>query len=155
MFPDIQLSRYHISSWSSINYRNCLHYQKLQEFLLHSLKIIDLVYFFVYYRQESLLFLILYVFYCIGMAFNSKFESWAIDKMPVPQSWRDAVVQQQQEKPYKTINKVIFRQLAVSQQVTLLFYQIEPLKNGVSLILPSSITRNSSAPNAKRIFVFL
>jgi len=56
--------------------------------------------------QESLLFLILYVFYCIGMAFNSKFESWAIDKMPVPQSWRDAVVQQQQEKPYKTINKV-------------------------------------------------
>ena len=48
------------------------------------------------------------------MAFNSKFEAWAIDKMPVPQSWRDAVVQQQQEKPYKTINKVIFRQLAVS-----------------------------------------
>ena len=36
--------------------------------------------------------------------------------MPVPQSWRDAVVQQQQEKPYKTINKVFFRQLAVSWQ---------------------------------------
>ena len=35
---------------------------------------------------------------------------------------------------------------------TLLFYRIEPLKNGPSLILPSSIARNSSAPNAKRIF---
>ena len=35
---------------------------------------------------------------------------------------------------------------------TLLFYQIEPLKNGVTLILTSSIARNSSAPNAKRIF---
>ena len=29
------------------------------------------------------------------------------------------------------------------------------LKNGASLILPSSITRNSSAPNSKRIFEFL
>ena len=38
---------------------------------------------------------------------------------------------------------------------TLLFYQIEPLKNGASLILPSSIARNSSAPNAKRIFEIL
>ena len=38
---------------------------------------------------------------------------------------------------------------------TLLFYQIEPLKNGVTLILPSSIARNSSAPNAKRIFEIL
>ena len=38
---------------------------------------------------------------------------------------------------------------------TLLFYQIEPLKNGASLIFPSSITRNSSAPNAKRIFEIL
>ena len=36
-----------------------------------------------------------------------------------------------------------------------LFYQIEPLKNGASLILPSSIARNSSAPNAKRIFEIL
>ena len=34
---------------------------------------------------------------------------------------------------------------------TLLFYQIQPLKNGASLNLPSSIARNSSAPNAKRI----
>ena len=39
--------------------------------------------------------------------------------------------------------------------ITLLFYQIEPLKNGASLILPSSIARNSSAPNAKIIFEFL
>ena len=39
--------------------------------------------------------------------------------------------------------------------ITLLFYQIEPLKNGASLILPSSIARNSSAPNAKRIFEIL
>ena len=35
---------------------------------------------------------------------------------------------------------------------TLLFYQNEPLKNGVTLILPSSIAKNSSAPNAKSIF---
>ena len=32
---------------------------------------------------------------------------------------------------------------------TLLFYQIEPLKNGVNLILPSSIARNSSHPIQK------
>ena len=38
---------------------------------------------------------------------------------------------------------------------TLLFYQIKPLKNGASLILPSSIARNSSAPNAKRFFEIL
>ena len=42
-----------------------------------------------------------------------------------------------------------------SQRYTLLFYRIEPLKNGPSLILPSSIARNSSAPNAKRIFQIL
>ena len=35
---------------------------------------------------------------------------------------------------------------------TLLFYQIEPYKKGPFLVLPSSIARNSSAPNAKRIF---
>ena len=39
--------------------------------------------------------------------------------------------------------------------LTLLFYQIEPLKNGVTLILPSSIATNSSAPNVKRIFEIL
>ena len=39
--------------------------------------------------------------------------------------------------------------------ITLLFYQIETLKNGVTLILPSSIARNSSAPNAKIIFEIL
>ena len=39
--------------------------------------------------------------------------------------------------------------------VTLLLYQIEPYKNGVTLILPSSIARNSLAPNAKRIFEIL
>ena len=38
---------------------------------------------------------------------------------------------------------------------TLLFYQIEPLKNGVTLILPSSVAKNSAAPNAKRIFEIL
>jgi hypothetical protein len=60
----------------------------------------------------------LYVLYCIGMAFNSKIEAWAVDKMPVPQSWRDAVVQQQQLREegtnYKTINKVILSQLSGS-----------------------------------------
>jgi hypothetical protein len=35
---------------------------------------------------------------------------------------------------------------------TLLFYQIEPYKKGPFLVLPSSIARNSSVPNAKRIF---
>ena len=38
---------------------------------------------------------------------------------------------------------------------TLLFYQIEPQKNGPSLILLSSIARKSSAPEAKRIFEIL
>ena len=38
---------------------------------------------------------------------------------------------------------------------TLLFYQIEPLKNGASLILPSCTDRNPSAPNAKRNFEIL
>ena len=36
--------------------------------------------------------------------------------------------------------------------ITLSFYQIEPYKKGPSLVLPSSIARNSSAPNAKGIF---
>ena len=35
------------------------------------------------------------------------------------------------------------------------FYQIEPLKNGGTLILPSIIARNSSEPNVKRIFEIL
>ena len=39
--------------------------------------------------------------------------------------------------------------------LTLLFYQIESSKNGVTLILPSGIARNSSAPHAKRIFEIL
>ena len=38
---------------------------------------------------------------------------------------------------------------------TLSFYQIEPYKKGPSLVLPSSMARNSSAPNAKRIFEIL
>ena len=45
--------------------------------------------------------------------------------------------------------------ITVGIVLTLLFYQIEPLKNGASLILPSSIARNSSAPEAKRIFEIL
>ena len=44
---------------------------------------------------------------------------------------------------------------AALAQITLLFSQTEPYKNGASLILPSSIARNSSAPNAKRIFEIL
>ena len=43
----------------------------------------------------------------------------------------------------------------ITFQPTLLFYQIEPLKNEASLILCSSIAKNSSAPNAKRIFEIL
>ena len=43
----------------------------------------------------------------------------------------------------------------IHSRTTLLFYQIEPLKNGASLILPSSIARNWLAPNAKRIFEIL
>ena len=45
--------------------------------------------------------------------------------------------------------------LYICNVLTLLFYRIEPLKNGPSLILRSSIARNSSAPNAKRIFQIL
>ena len=35
---------------------------------------------------------------------------------------------------------------------TLSFYQIEPYKKGPFLVLPSSIARNSLAPNGKKIF---
>ena len=43
------------------------------------------------------------------------------------------------------VNKAIASIQASSTVIhaTLLFYQIEPLKNGASLILPSSISRNS------------
>ena len=51
--------------------------------------------------------------------------------------------------------KLISNKIWYNSTFSLLFYQIEPLKNGVSLILPSSIARNSSAPNAKRIFEIL
>ena len=39
--------------------------------------------------------------------------------------------------------------------ITLLFYQIEPLKNGAFLVLPSSLYRSSSAPKATIIFQLL
>lgn len=59
---------------------------------------------------EALSFLILYVLYCIGMAFNSNIEAWAQSKMNVPQSWRDAHASQGQAREegaaYKNINKV-------------------------------------------------
>jgi hypothetical protein len=45
--------------------------------------------------------------------------------------------------------------MTLGMQCTLLFYQIEPSKNGASLILPPSIAKNSLAPNAKRIFEIL
>ena len=47
------------------------------------------------------------------------------------------------------------RQSKMWYHSTLLFYQIEPLKNGATLIFPSSITKTSSAPNTKIIFEFL
>ena len=55
------------------------------------------------------------------MAFNSVFESWAVDKLPVPESWRQAQAQQQQLRDeganYKTINKVeIF--ISVANSIT-------------------------------------
>eukprot|EP00095_Tigriopus_kingsejongensis_P005743 maker-scaffold28_size608977-snap-gene-1.17 protein:Tk05743 transcript:maker-scaffold28_size608977-snap-gene-1.17-mRNA-1 annotation:"sodium potassium calcium exchanger" len=36
---------------------------------------------------EALCFLILYVLYCVGMAFNSRIEAWVRAKVPVPESW--------------------------------------------------------------------
>jgi sodium/potassium/calcium exchanger 4 len=53
------------------------------------------------------MFLVLYVFYCVGMAFNSHIEKWANEKLPVPQSWRDAQQAgiQGQDTNYKTIHK--------------------------------------------------
>ncbi len=62
------------------------------------------------FRPEALLFLILYILYCVAMAFNSNFERWAKAKLPVPQSWKDAVEQQEQMRKdgtnYKSIHKV-------------------------------------------------
>jgi len=59
---------------------------------------------------EALTFLILYTIYCIAMAYNSHFEAWAKDKLPVPDSWRQAQAQQAQLREegsnYKTIHKV-------------------------------------------------
>ena len=43
---------------------------------------------------------------------------------------------------------LVFLSCYWTRGLTLLFYQTEPLKNRASLIFPSSITRNSSAPNA-------
>ncbi len=37
--------------------------------------------------MESLFFLIVYVLYCVGMAFNSQIEAFAKSKIPVPVSW--------------------------------------------------------------------
>ena len=45
-------------------------------------------------------------------------------------------------------NRSLFR-------LTLLFCQIEPLKNGPFLVLPSSLSKYWSAPKMKRIFQFL
>ena len=45
------------------------------------------------------------------MAFNPIIEAWAMEKMPVPESWKNAVQAQaelrnQESTAYKTINKV-------------------------------------------------
>jgi len=40
--------------------------------------------------MESLFFLVLYVLYCVAMAFNSRFEAWATRTLPIPESWRNA-----------------------------------------------------------------
>ena len=67
-------------------------------------------YHFYFFRPEALTFLILYTIYCIAMAYNSHFEAWAKDKLPVPDSWRQAQAQQAQLREegsnYKTIHKV-------------------------------------------------
>ena len=42
-----------------------------------------------YLRPEATLFLVLYVVYCVAMAFSSKVESAIAHKIPVPQSWRE------------------------------------------------------------------
>lgn len=39
---------------------------------------------------EATLFLVMYVIYCVAMAFNSTFEAWATKSLPVPDSWRIA-----------------------------------------------------------------
>ena len=49
-------------------------------------------------------------------------------------------------------DEVVDHHLNKYEPTTLLFYQIEPYKKGPFLVLLSSIARNSSAPNAKRIF---
>ena len=51
--------------------------------------------------------------------------------------------------------KVVIIRRGLNFGHTVIFYQIEPKENGASLILTSSIARNSSAPNAKIIFEIL
>ena len=41
------------------------------------------------FRPEATLFLVLYVVYCVAMAFSSKVENAIAHKIPVPQSWRE------------------------------------------------------------------
>ena len=41
-------------------------------------------------RPEATFFLVMYVLYCVAMAFNSQFEAWAVKNLPVPDSWRSA-----------------------------------------------------------------
>lgn len=51
---------------------------------------------------ESLAFLLLYVIYCVFMAFNSSIENYCADKLPVPQSWRTAQADSGTEKDVET-----------------------------------------------------
>ena len=52
----------------------------------------------------------------------------------------------QNEKKVNWDAEILALVARASSLLTLLFYQIEPLKNGASLILPSSIAKNSYEP---------
>lgn len=98
----------HMHYCSSIHY--CQQYCLLVRMIQYTVLVINQGFLSVS-RPEALFFLILYVVYCVAMAFNPIFEAWAMEKMPVPESWRNAVQAQaelrsQEGTTYKTIHKV-------------------------------------------------
>ncbi|XP_040563494.1 probable sodium/potassium/calcium exchanger CG1090 [Lepeophtheirus salmonis] len=58
---------------------------------------------------ESFIFLVLYVLYCVGMGYNSKFHDWANTKIPVPSSWKTAAEQGRNESGLERGNGSIYK----------------------------------------------
>ena len=52
----------------------------------------------IFSRPEALLFVAMYVVYCIGMKYNDKLEAWVTSTLPVPKSWSNSEDEEDPEK---------------------------------------------------------